>query len=131
VAARLTRWHRALASAALAACLDAQAAALADPTTPPPGLDAPAAAAGKASNAPARPPARLQMVVRGPGEQRTAVVDGTALRVGDRMDLDGAPARVLRIDDDAVVLDRGGVRRTLTLLPALNCSTAACRNERK
>jgi len=67
--------------------------------------------------APAPAATRLQMIFRGPGETRTAVIDGNNVRVGDTVSLRGAPARVERITDTSVVLARADRRETLQLLP--------------
>jgi MSHA biogenesis protein MshK len=99
--------------AALAFAHGAAAETLTDPTAPPAGYGAAAAPAAEASAA-----LRLQMIVRGPGETRTAVIDGRSVRVGDAI----GGARVLRISDRAVVLDRGGARQTLELLPGTDAS---------
>lgn len=98
--------------------------ALNDPTRNPllgRGDDAPSAA----PVAPA-PPTRLQMIVRGPGETRRAVIDGTKVGVGDTLTVRGGRARVERITETTVVLARGNVREILQLLPgterAVRCS---------
>lgn len=70
-----------------------------------------------AGQAPAPAPTRLQMIVRGPGETRTAVIDGSKVAVGDTVALRGGNARVERITDTSVVLARGATKETLQLLP--------------
>lgn len=62
-------------------------------------------------------PTRVQMIVRGPGERRTAVIDGSKVGVGDTIALHGGAARVERITDTTVVLARANGRETLQLLP--------------
>jgi hypothetical protein len=104
--------------AALAFAHAAAAETLIDPTVPPAGYGE-AAAAGAA----AAPQPRLQMIVRGPGEVRTAVIDGRRVRVGDAL----GGAQVERITDRAVVLARGQVRETLELLPGAETSVRARR----
>jgi hypothetical protein len=112
-----------LAAALLAgATLPAMAAGLTDPTLPP---SPPAAKSPLAEgSAPARAPARLQMVIRGPGETRVAVIDGVVARVGDRLAVDGGEARVARITDHSVTLARGDAHQTLELLPTVSAPAA-------
>lgn len=84
----------------------ASPAALRDPTLPPARLAASAAQSGAAEPS---APLRLQMIVRGPGEQRRALIAGRELRnvgVGDEFDAGNGPARVLRITDHGVLLAR-------------------------
>lgn len=114
---------RALSAALLVgAALPAAATGLTDPTLPPasPAAKSPPAEGGT----PARAPARLQMVIRGPGETRVAVIDGVVARVGDRVAVDGGEARVARITDHSVTLARGEARQTLDLLPAVSAPAA-------
>lgn len=114
--------------AALLASLATQAApaagTVADPTQPPTAQPPRAAASPAAADAPA-PEARLQMVIRGPGEQRVALIGGQRVRVGDRIELDGTTARVAAIHDDRVLLQRGAQRETLELLPTIAVPTPA------
>jgi MSHA biogenesis protein MshK len=100
----------------LAAALGARAAPaqpLPDPTQPPASIARPATAA----EAPAA--LQLQAVIRGPGEQRTAVISGQRMRVGDSVTTASGPARVAAIFDDRVLLIRGNTRETLSLLPSV------------
>lgn len=93
--------------------------ALVDPTKSPLAIrgDGDAAAAATAAPKEAPPPTRLQMIVRGPGERRTAVIDGTKVGVGETIALRGGTARVERITDTSVVLARADGKETLQLLP--------------
>lgn len=101
-----------LAAAALG---PAQASApLADPTQPPAAVRH-AGATAQASAPPSEP--RLQMIVRGPGESRSAFVDGQPLRTGDLLTWNDRPMRVLRITDHSVELGAGSTRATLELVP--------------
>lgn len=121
---------RALIAAAALLPLAAGAQALVDPTLPPPGYGAgdarPAAKDGAGERAAGR---RVQMIVRGPGEARMAVIDGARVRAGDAIEFDGQAMRVERIGDDAVVLARGTRRAVLELLPgarkAVRCAATA------
>jgi hypothetical protein len=99
------------AAVLLAAPATAGAEVLIDPTRSPLG--------GPGGTAAAAPASRLQMIVRGPGETRTAIIDGVPVRVGDTVRLAAGPARVERITDTSVVLARGPARETLQLLPGL------------
>jgi hypothetical protein len=88
---------------------------LIDPTRSPlPGRGDESATAAPA---PAPVPTRLQMIVRGPGETRTAVIDGTKVAVGDTLSVRGATTRVERITETTVVLAHCDVKETLQLLP--------------
>ena len=104
-----------------------RAETLIDPTRSP--LAERAAAEGLAPAAESAPPpaTRLQMIVRGPGETRTAVIDGNKVRVGDSVRMRGGSARIERITDSAVVLARGDEHETLQLLPGLERSVQCAR----
>ncbi len=78
---------------------------------------------------PVAPPSRLQMIVRGPGETRSAVIDGTKVGVGDTLALRGGSARVERITDTTVVLARGGDKETLQLLPGAERAVRCLRRD--
>jgi hypothetical protein len=96
---------------------------LADPTLPPPGFGFRDGLPGPATSRDPRESdrasdRRLQMIVRGPGEVRTAVIGGVSVRAGDPVDIGGQAMRIERITDDAVHLVRGERRATLELLPA-------------
>lgn len=96
-------------------CAASVAADISDPTLPPAPLRTEVARGADA--APAEPP-RLQMIVRGPGESRFAVVDGRALRVGEHVTIDGGAARVLRITEATLVVRRADLRiETIELAP--------------
>jgi hypothetical protein len=114
----IARSVRDWAAAALLAASAAGAATLIDPTLPPPSRAAAAAIAPTGSPAAAAPaPAKLQMILRGPGELRTALIDGQALHVGDRLASGSGEARVVRITDGSVELARGAAHETLELIP--------------
>lgn len=105
---------------------------LVDPTKSPlairgDGDAATAAAAAAPKEAP--PPTRLQMIVRGPGERRTAVIDGTKVGVGETIALRGGTARVERITDTSVVLIRADGKETLQLLPDAERAVRCARNK--
>lgn len=94
-----------------AACPPARAQALLDPTRPPAGIERGAAdpvAAG--DGAP-----RLQSVLIAPraGGRHVAVIDGETVRLGETF----KGARVARMTQDQVVLERNGERQVLRLLP--------------
>jgi hypothetical protein len=99
----------------------ASAQSVLDPTQPPSShaTRVTAGAAVTGADTAASRDQRLQMVIRGPGEKRRAVIGGRVVGVGDAVDLDGGSARVLAIHDDKVVLVRGTARETLDLLPDL------------
>lgn len=109
----------ALAAAVLLAAPAAPAAGLTDPTTPATAPAASAAAPSEGTATPSPAALKLQMIVRGPGESRVAVIDGERVRVGDRLPGAQGDVRVARIDDFSVVLVRAGLRETLHLLPSL------------
>jgi hypothetical protein len=102
---------RCLAAALCASAAHAQP--LVDPTQPPASIARPATA----TEAP--PALQLQAVIRGPGEQRTAVISGQRVRVGDSVTTSSGAARVAAIFDDRVLLIRGNTRETLSLLPTV------------
>jgi hypothetical protein len=79
------------------------------------------------TEAPGRTPTRVQMIVRGPGEIRTALIDGSSVRVGDTVRLAGGAARVEHITDTSVVLARGETRETLQLIPGIERSVSCAR----
>lgn len=106
----------------------AGAEALFDPTHSPLGQPgAPVAAGATVQKEKAAPPPRLRLIVRGPGEIRTALVDGRSVRVGDTLAAGGDTARVVSITDTRVVLARGAVRETLELLPGVERSVSLAR----
>lgn len=99
--------------AALApASLLAQPQALLDPTRPPAGMER--GGAGPAASAADGVP-RLQSVLIAPraGGRHVAVIDGETVRLGDTF----KGARVARMTQDQVVLERGGERQVLRLAP--------------
>jgi hypothetical protein len=103
------------AATLLLASVRAGAEALLDPTAPPLARTAAGAATPSSQAAPAA--ARVQMILRGPGDLRTALIDGQALHVGDRLDTGSGAAQVVRITDSTVELLRGTARETLELVP--------------
>jgi hypothetical protein len=111
-------WICIAATVLLAAADPAGAEGLLDPTLPPLVQSAAGAASpGVPAVAAAPAAARVQMILRGPGELRTALIDGQALHVGDRLDTGGGAAQVVRITDSTVELLRGSTRETLELVP--------------
>jgi hypothetical protein len=119
-----------LAGALMAAPLAAAGQPVLDPTVPPAATAAvPDGDAGLRGGGPAA--SRLQMVIRGPGEARAAVLDGELVRIGDRVRINGVEARVIAISDHALTYARGGQRETLELLPGSKVTVAArrCRKE--
>ncbi len=131
MAAHLSSRARAvLAVVLMAAPLAAAGQPVLDPTVPPATTAAvPDADAGLRGGEPAA--SRLQMVIRGPGEARAAVLDGELVRIGDRVRINGVQARVIAISDHALTYTRGGQRETLELLPGSKVAVAArrCRKE--
>ena len=102
--------RRLAALAAILATPLAVAQALPDPTRPPAGWgpgESPAIAAPAG--------ARLQMIVRSPGEAPWALIDGQRVRIGERID----GARLIRLTDTEAVLDDSGTTRRLSLSPGL------------
>jgi len=118
-----------LAAAALASGVQ-------DPTVPPPAYRVSQNGQPQAQEA-APEPVSVQMIAR-QGTRPMAVVNGRRVRVGERIDLDGKPVRVVAIRDDAVVLDRGGHHEIVSITqrdgPRLVCATNSsnrrgCRND--
>ena len=106
----------ALASLALAQ-LPAAAQGLIDPTRPPAGLGQVAASAA-GDGAP-----RLQSVLISPraGGRHVAVIDGETVRLGDTF----KGARVARMSEHEVVLERGAERQVLRMEAPLAGMTPA------
>ena len=94
--------------AGLLASLPAAAQVLADPTRPPPALDASRAEGAAADGLP-----RLQSVLISPraGGRHVAVIDGETVRLGDSF----RGARVARMSQTEVELVRGRERQVLRL----------------
>jgi hypothetical protein len=108
----------------------ARAEMLIDPTRSPLGAHGAGSGAAVANEAaPAATATRLQMIVRGPGEARSALIDGNTVRVGDTVSFAGGPARVERITDSTVVLARGEKRETLQLIPGADQSVKCARRD--
>jgi hypothetical protein len=123
------------------ATISASGAEVLDPTRPPPGYRASERATDPqspdATGTPAAEPVSVQMIARD-GSQRLAVINGHRVRSGDTITLDGKSARVVSVGDDVVVLDRGGHRQVLELMPRSGVSRVcaadspvrtACRND--
>lgn len=94
----------------LACCAGARAQ-VADPTLPPPGLDALAAGAQAPPAAPPGPELQSILVSREAGGRRLAVISGETVRQGGRFQ----GAVVESVGEDRVVLRRGKARETLRL----------------
>jgi len=107
----------------------ARAEMLIDPTRSPLGVrgDGVAGEHEAAAAAAAPAPTRVQMIVRGPGETRTALIDGNPVHIGDSVRLAGGTARVEGITDTSVVLARGDTRETLQLIPGIERSVKCAR----
>ncbi|WBR99832.1 MSHA biogenesis protein MshK [Pseudoduganella sp. SL102] len=86
-------------------------AQVADPTLPPPGLDALAAGGEAPPVAPPGPELQSILVSREPGGRRIAVISGEMVRQGSRFQ----GALVESVGEDRVVLRRGKARETLRL----------------
>jgi hypothetical protein len=86
----------------------------AGPGSGPNGTTVAAEAPARAANA-----ARLQMIVRGPGEQRRARIGERSVRVGETLVWKGSEMRVAAITDHGVVLTSDEQRETIDLLPPL------------
>jgi MSHA biogenesis protein MshK len=105
-------WRAGVLALALGWCA-AAAAQVADPTRPPPGLDAPGAGGEAAPAPPPGPELQSILVSREPGGRRIAVINGEMVRQGGRV----GGATVELIAADRVVLRRGKARETLRLYP--------------
>lgn len=105
----------------------ARAEMLIDPTRSPLGSRDGSAISGDTAAAAAPAPLRVQMIVRGPGEAHTALIDGNHVRVGDTVRVASGSARVERITDTSVVLARGDARETLQLIPGIERSVQSVR----
>lgn len=102
-----------LALCLLPACHTAAAqAALPDPTRPPPGLQAAAAA-----SAPVAEALVLQSVLQGPGRTPAAVISGQLVPLGSRLAGASSEWRLTRISDSAVQLTGPQGSTTLKLMP--------------
>lgn len=93
------------------ACAAGALAQVADPTLPPPGLDALAAGAEATPAAPPGPELQSILVSREAGGRRIAVISGEMVRQGGRFQ----GAVVESVGADRVVLRRGKARETLRL----------------
>ena len=109
--AALLAFGAAVAVLAGAPARAAEPSTLRDPTRPPAAAFAPQAGTPAPSALP-----QLQSVLLGaaPGARRIALIDGESVRVGDSF----RGARVLRIADSEVELQRGGERQVLRLYAA-------------
>ena len=99
---------RAMLAGLLLSATCAGAAPFADPTRPPASEAAPAAGSASGEGAP-----RLESVLIAP-DRRIAVINGQAVRVGERI----GEARVLRITETEVALREGKSTQILRLFPA-------------
>jgi MSHA biogenesis protein MshK len=109
----------------LAASSPSPAQVLNDPTKPPAStsLSPEEAAPGEAAVA----PSRLQSVLISPS-RRTAVIDGRAVTIGDRV----GDATLVAIAPSEVILQRGAERQALKLHPGVEKTTPVpTRLERK
>jgi len=120
---------RALLSALVPAFLLALACAggparaqLADPTRPPPEAQLVAGAQA----APVRSGPQLQSVLNGNHGRQVAVIDGQALRVGDKIN----GATLVQVGKDQVVLQHGRVRQVLKLYPDASAASGTIRRQR-
>jgi len=120
---------RALLSALVPAFLLALACAggparaqLADPTRPPPEAQLVAGAQA----APVRSGPQLQSVLNGNHGRQVAVIDGQALRVGDKIN----GATLVQVGKDQVVLQHGRVRQVLKLYPDASAASGTVRRQR-
>lgn len=102
-----------------------RAETLIDPTRSPLGNHAGEGATTESEATPPPQATRVQMIVRGPGETRTAIIDGNNVRVGDTVRMRSGMARVERITDSTVVLARGDGHETLQLFPGIERSRNA------
>jgi hypothetical protein len=84
---------------------------LADPTRPPP--EARIAGPGQADAAPVRSGPQLQSVLTGEHGRQVAVIDGHAVRPGEKIH----GATLVQVGKDYAVLQRGRARQTLKLFP--------------
>ena len=111
-----------LAFCAFAAVNSAAAAALSDPTRPPPSLARAAAgpAAGAAPAASAGPVLQSVLMAREPGGRQVAVIDGETVRLGANFH----GAVLVRITGTEVELRRGASRQVLKLFAAAGAGTA-------
>lgn len=100
---------------ALASLLTFPAAAqLPDPTRP---ADVPLAVGAGAGG--------LQAIVMRPGGKSAAVIDGEEVRVGERIGDKAHGKRVLKISENAVIVQGEGGRETIRLIAAVEKVTAA------
>lgn len=105
---------------ALASLLTFPAAAqLPDPTRP---ADVPPAVGAGGGNAGA---GGLQAIVMRPGGKSAAVIDGEEVRVGERIGDKAHGKRVLKISENAVIVQGEGGRETIRLIAAVEKVTAA------
>jgi len=95
---------------ALACAAPGVSAQLADPTRPPPEARL---NAGMAEGAPASSGPQLQSVLNGNHGRQVAVIDGQALRVGDKIH----GATLVQVGKDRVVLQHGRTRQVVKLYP--------------
>ncbi|MFC5547356.1 hypothetical protein [Massilia aerilata] len=114
IAARAALAALALAAGAASAASTGSpqaARSLPDPTRPPAAALPAAPGASDAAKQEAAPQLQSVMLARAGGQGRIAVIDGQGVRVGDSF----RGARVVRIADSAVELQRGAERQVLRL----------------
>ena len=107
---------------ALACAAPGVSAQLADPTRPPPEAQLVAGVPA----APVRSGPQLQSVLNGNHGRQVAVIDGQALRVGDKIN----GATLVQVGKDQVVLQHGRVRQVLKLYPDASGANATVRRQR-
>lgn len=111
--ARRVNAPHALACALVLLAQPAAAEALRDPTMPPAAILQPAEPGEQAGPV-------LQSVLIA-GERRMAVIDGTTVSLGGRF----RDARVVKVNESEVVLQRASGAQTLRLYPAVEMKPAA------
>jgi len=110
--------------------MTAQSGTLKDPTAPPasPTQIEPSSEQDTTSINAQEQPLKLQMIVRGPGESLTAIVNGKALHVGSQLDALGGVVHVVRITPNALMLRQGDdTIKTIELLPDTALQAVRCK----
>lgn len=108
--AAATRWAAAAFAFLILAISTLHAEDLQDPTRPPAGIFAPASGAGAARGATAYHPSGLHLVIISK-TRRAAIIDGKTVELGENH----GNARLIEVNEDGVVLQRGQSRQVLTL----------------
>jgi MSHA biogenesis protein MshK len=104
------RWAAAVFSFLILALSPLHAENLPDPTRPPSGIFAPASGAGTARGATAYHSSGLHLVIISK-TRRAAIIDGKTVELGENH----GNARLIEVNEDGVVLQRGQSRQVLTL----------------